>query len=210
MPRSKAQKRQTHERIVQTAAQAFRAEGIDGIGIADVMRQAGLTHGGFYAHFAGKDTLVAEACAQGLTESNASFAATIANAAPGQEIPAFIRAYLSRAHRDAPASGCVIATLAAEIAREPTQVRHLFTEALGRYTSQLAAHLDTPEVAAETQDDAAYMLLAGLAGVMLLARAVDDPTLSDHILRAGRRFCTHAFAPPEVAEKPGVPPAAGG
>jgi len=198
MPLSKEHKRQTRERIVRAAARAFRAEGVDGARIADLMRQAGLTHGGFYAHFPSKDALVAEACAAGLTESGAALYDAADAAPPGEGLRLIVRGYLSRTHRDHPETGCVIATLGPEIAREPAEVRHAFTAALkddaARLASHLASHLSAePGAGGVARDDAAYVLLAGMAGAMLMARAVDDPVLSDRILLAARRLYTHSF-----------------
>lgn len=214
MPLSKEHKRQTRERIVRTAARAFRAGGVERTGIADLMGQAGLTHGGFYAHFPNKDALVAEACAAGLTESGAALY-DAADAAPtGEGLRTIIRGYLSRTHRDHPETGCVIATLGPEIAREPAEVRHAFTEALRGDVARLVSHIPAgPGGGDAAGDDAAYVLLAGMAGAMLMARAVDDPALSDRILLAARRFFMQSFgeggganaaSTPEERAAPGV------
>src|SRR5215475_11765162 len=117
MPRSKAHKQQTHTRVVETAARAFRTQGVNGVGVAEVMRQAGLTHGGFYSHFESKDALVAAACEEGFQESSSPLLAAMQEAAPGTAVATYVRGYLSRSHRDHPETGCVIATLGQDIVR---------------------------------------------------------------------------------------------
>jgi TetR/AcrR family transcriptional regulator, transcriptional repressor for nem operon len=198
MPLSKGHKRETRQRVVKTAARAFRAGGINGVGVAGLMRQAGLTHGGFYAHFRSKDDLVAAACAEGMLDSSTALLAGMKEAtAPDAGLSTFIRSYLSRSHRDDPATGCVIASLGPEIVRGSPQTRHAFTEALKQYVAELAACTaqTSDEVEnAEAREDAMYLLLAGMAGALLVSRAVDDGTISDRILRAARRFYTKYFA----------------
>jgi TetR/AcrR family transcriptional repressor of nem operon len=194
MPLSKAHKRETRKRVVRTAAQAFRARGIDGVGVAELMRQAGLTHGGFYAHFRSKEDLVAAACAEGMLESSTSFVASMKEASPDSGLATFIRAYLSRSHRDDPATGCVIASLGPEIVRGSQETRRAFTEALQQYVAELAECTEDEDTSAEAGEDAMYLLLSGMAGALLVSRAVDDAALSDRILRAARRFYTKSFA----------------
>jgi TetR/AcrR family transcriptional regulator, transcriptional repressor for nem operon len=197
MPLSKAHKRETRQRVVRTAAHAFRARGIDGVGVADLMRQAGLTHGGFYAHFRSKDDLVAAACAEGMIESSASLLAGMKEATADAGIATFIRSYLSRSHRDDPATGCVIASLGPEIVRGSPQTRRAFTEALKRYVAELADYTSdetADDPSEEAREDAMYLLLSGMAGALLVSRVVDDAAVSDRILRAARRFYTKSFA----------------
>lgn len=178
-------KQQTHDHIVRAASHAFRAEGIAGVSIPKLMGQVGLTHGGFYAHFATKDALVAAASAEAFREAAEEWLTAAQEAAPGEEFTALVTHYLSAAHRDSPATGCAIPTLAAEIARESPDVRHAYTTALNTFVGQIA-----PFMRGETEDaqrDAALALFAAMAGAMLLARAVDDPALSDHILAVSRQ-----------------------
>jgi TetR/AcrR family transcriptional regulator, transcriptional repressor for nem operon len=199
MPRSTAHKSRTRARIIEAAARAFRERGVEAVAIADVMRAAGLTHGGFYAHFPSKDALVAEAASRGLRDSRRAFVADAADANPDAPLREIVRRYVSRYHRDHPAEGCAMPALAAEIAREPDEIRHAFTGALEEFVAQLMDYVpgDTPE----SRRDAALALVAGMAGAVALARAVDAPGLSDRILIATRHFYTDALAAP--------PPAAG-
>lgn len=193
---AKGHKETTRQQILDAASHAFRAEGVGGVGIGDLMGQVGLTHGGFYAHFDSKEALLAEACARGLRESveHLLTAAAVASAPDGNATPAIIRAYLSRQHRDNPATGCVLPALAGEIRHESPGVRHAFTDAFTEYVDRLATFL-TGETTADAHD-AALVLASGMAGAMLLARAVDDPALSDRILRRSRDFYTNAFTAP--------------
>lgn len=202
MPYTKEHKARTRKRIIEEAARAFRGRGVAGIGIPELMGRAGLTHGGFYAHFESKDALVAEACAEGFVDAaEALLAQTVAGARPGEELAAIIRAYLSRSHRDHPEQGCMIPSLAAEIAREQPPVRAAFSRSLAAYVARLAAYLprslpaESATPAGATPDDEAMVLLSGMVGALLLARAVDNPAASDRILMRARDFYLRSFAP---------------
>jgi TetR/AcrR family transcriptional repressor of nem operon len=181
-------KRRTRAAIVEAASQAFRRHGVERVGVGEVMARAGLTHGGFYAHFASKDALVAEACASSLRETAGRLFESQDGTGSKRTLPQVIRAYLSRSHRDAPATGCTIAALGDEIARRSPETRHAFTEAAQTYVERLATLL--PDGA---DPDEAWALLAGMAGTVMLARAVDDPALSERLLLAGRRLYGRAF-----------------
>jgi TetR/AcrR family transcriptional regulator, transcriptional repressor for nem operon len=192
MPRSTAHKARTRARILETAARAFREHGVEPVGIAEVMHEAGLTHGGFYAHFPSKEALVAEAAALGLAESRQEFVSDAAETNPQAPVVEIIRRYVSRYHRDHSAEGCALPALTAEVAREPDSVRHAFTTALEEWISLLMEYM--PGTTPEEQHDAALVLAAGMAGAVALSRAVDDSSLSDRLLLAARRFYTDALA----------------
>ena len=191
MPYSKAHKARTRARIIETAARAFRERGVEGVAIADVMQSAGLTHGGFYAHFANKDSLFAAAARQGLEESRRAFLTEAAAANPEAPLREIIRRYVSRHHRDVPAEGCAMPALAAEVARESAEVRQAFTGAVADFVTGLEAYV--PGETPEARRDAALALIAGMAGAVALARALDDPAMSDRMLLATRRFYTAAL-----------------
>jgi TetR/AcrR family transcriptional repressor of nem operon len=182
----KTHKQQTHQRIVGTAARRFRREGISGVGVGELMQSLALTHGGFYAHFANKQQLVIEALRAGFADSAAHWARIGARAEPGKALPALVERYLSLRHRDTPDRGCMLPTLATEITHQPGSVRHAFTEGLRDFVTQTAAQM--PGMTPEQRTAQAQMVLAGLAGTMLLARAVDDPEWSDALLTLGRQF----------------------
>lgn len=192
MPRSAGHKARTRARIIEAAASAFRERGVEGVAIADVMHAAGLTHGGFYAHFPNKEALVAEAIARGLVDSRRAFVAEAAAANPEAPLREIIRRYVSRFHRDHPAEGCAMPALSADVAREPDEVRHAFTTALEAFVAELMEHV--PGSTSEARRDAALALVAGMAGAIALGRAVDDPDLSDRVLLATRRFYTETLA----------------
>jgi len=184
----KEQKAQTREQIVVAASQAFRAEGIADVSIPALMGRLGLTHGGFYAHFPNKDALVAEACARPLVNRSRELANLPSD---GASLQGVIGAYLSPQKRDNPADSCPLPSLAGEMSRAVPEVRHSFTEALKGYLDRIAALLPA-EVAARGEDQE-LALVANMVGAVLLARAVDDPELSDRILAACREFAMGAF-----------------
>lgn len=201
MPYSKAHKAQTRARIVEAATRAFREEGIGGVAIPALMQRAGLTHGGFYAHFTNKDDLVAAACDAGYAESIARLQRRAARLAHDDVLPSLIKSYLTPAHRDSPASGCTIAALAEDVTHAPQDVREAFTRGLASYAEQLGAYLPIAIAATpDQQTDAALILLGGMAGALLLARAVNDPEMSERILTAARDFYMHTFTASSESE----------
>lgn len=216
MRRSKEAKQQTHTRIVEAAARRFRADGIAGVAIADLMGEAGLTHGGFYAHFDNKDALVAEACGAGLAQSRGRMLQSVRKAPAERRVAAFVARYLTIAHRDHPEAGCMMPVLSAEIARSAPAVRAAYTQAIKDYRDELASLLTAADDSAGSRDssdsgdagasdeasDEALVLLAGLAGTMLLARAIDDPDLSERMLRVNREFYGRVFTHHSAVDAP--------
>jgi TetR/AcrR family transcriptional repressor of nem operon len=166
------------ERIVDAAGTLFRRHGFDGIGVADIMKAAGLTHGGFYGHFASKEDLAAEACAHVTRDPWASWM----DAPPEQRLEGIVRSYLTPRHRDDRTHGCLFAALGSDVVRQPRSVRRAFTE---RFRSRIDVlrGLVTGRSAAARRDKA-LATMAGLVGALVLSRAVDDPKLSDEILEA--------------------------
>jgi len=170
----KGHKAATRRHIVEVASEKFRQDGIDAVGIAGLMAEAGLTHGGFYAHFESKEDLVREAL-------EAGFAASRLKTDAGLE--KLVKSYLRPAHRDTPAKGCVIAPLISEIARHPTETRAAFTARLQSFLAKIEAQLP-PTVAPESRATTAIGILGVMLGGLQMARAVTDQTLSDAILDA--------------------------
>ena len=167
------------EKILDAAARLFRERGYDGVGVADIMKRAGLTHGGFYGHFGSKDYLAAEITARVLVADDWLEQLT------GKADPSLaeaVRSYLSQAHRDDPGRGCLFAALGSDVARQPKVVRHAFTEGLRKRIDGFRRLMPGRSAAARRQR--AIATLAGLVGALVLARAVDDPRLSDEILAA--------------------------
>jgi TetR/AcrR family transcriptional repressor of nem operon len=167
---------ENRERIVAAASRLFREKGFDGVGVDAIMEQAGLTHGAFYRHFASKDALAAEAVARGL-------AAGAARQSKYSSLKEFVAAYLSPSHRDNRGGGCVLAALGGDVARQNRAARHAFSADIRDRLAWLAERMSGRRAAARRQ---AIATLSGLVGALVLARAVDDPTLSDEILAAAR------------------------
>lgn len=189
MGHSQTQKQQTHERIVELAAQRFRELGLDGLSITNLMKEVGLTHGGFYKHFESRDELVAEALAtafesSGRTGKSASYKALLA-------------AYLSKKHRDAPGTGCAVGALVNDMGRAPEDARALYTAEvrtnLSNIAKLLAAASDGADVGDADHDAGALVTLSALIGALGLARAVDDPALSGKILATVQGFLLTQF-----------------
>lgn len=192
---SRAEKARTRQRLVATAAREVRARGVVGASIPTVMEQVGLTHGTFYSHFPSKDALLAEAVSVGFTEVVDRLLAAPADTPPARDLAAIIERYLSVDHRDEVADGCVLPALAGEIRRESGEVRHAFTDEFARFVTRLAPLLPAAEPTERT--DQAMTLIAGMAGAILLARAVDDPALSARLLRASQEHYMASFTPDE-------------
>lgn len=173
MARSQEHKAESRKAILQSAARLFRERGVEGVTVAEVMQNAGLTHGGFPRHFASKQDLVTAALAD-VFETDAE-----APLLPTDSLASFARAYLRPEHRQSVGRGCVFAALGAELARAPEATRATATDEVRR------------QIAALSQDvtrDQAIGAWAAMVGAMTLARIVDDPALSDDILQATRRF----------------------
>jgi TetR/AcrR family transcriptional regulator, transcriptional repressor for nem operon len=172
------------ERIIEAAGALFREKGFGGIGVADIMQAADLTHGGFYGHFASKDDLVAQACRRVMALAIASWDKTAAGD-PDNPFDALLTRYLSSRHRDDPARGCVFAALGADAARSGPLVHDAFAEGLEPLIALLARSAPGASKAARRRKAVAAM--AGLVGALLLARAIGKRELSDEILEATRR-----------------------
>jgi TetR/AcrR family transcriptional repressor of nem operon len=181
---SKEHKQETHARIVRKASVRLREKGAHGIGVADLMKEAGLTHGGFYAHFDSRDALVIEAFAYAMDRSIAHWRETTADLPPAQRLAVIADAYLSKAHRDDPGRGCAVPSLGAEIARESLKTRKAFAGKVEAMIEMLAEQVvDAPPKTARRQ---ATVTLATMMGSLLLARIAGSGELSDDILAAGR------------------------
>jgi AcrR family transcriptional regulator len=179
-----SKKEETRERILRAAARAIREHGYEGLGVADVMKAAGLTHGGFYAHFESRDALLAAASDQAGAESIEKLTRAIAAAKPGQELMALIDAYLSEAHVFAPEQVCSIAAAGSELPRQEAAVRR----AASRRIKDLIGLIERqfPEWGRGAAHDKAIGIAAALVGALVLARAVDDAQLSNRIRKAVR------------------------
>jgi TetR/AcrR family transcriptional repressor of nem operon len=162
----------------------MRARGVAGTGVSVVMREAGLTHGGFYAHFPSKAGLVAEALSTAMQTNRALWFNGLDDADDATWVEHVIRRYLSRTHRDGSAEGCPLPALSAEVSRESAVVRAAYEAELRKTVTVLESRLRA--VTGERARDRALAVLALCVGGMLLARAVKEPRLSDEILNACR------------------------
>lgn len=183
MGHSKAEKAKSHQRIVKTAAARFRETGVDGVGVADLMKEAGLTHGGFYKHFGSRDELVAEAVECALRDGGQAVAA-IANSKKDRKtvFAALVDAYLSLVHRDGLATSCAVTTMANDVARGNRRARTA-------YTRQVAIYLEVfGKLIAGTKPKSkrikAIAALSTLVGAVAMSRAVNDEKLSREILKS--------------------------
>ena len=179
---SREQAAENHDRIVDAAAQLFRERGFDGVAVADLMKEVGLTHGGFYGHFSSKEELMAEASVRALTQALERWS-ELAEGAQENPLPALAQTYLSRAHRDDPGAGCLLAALGPEVSRQGPAVRRAVTDYVRSACDLLAKMVPGKSKAARRQKVIATY--ATLVGAMVMARAVDDRGLSQEILDAG-------------------------
>lgn len=181
---SKEHKQETHARIVRKASVRLRERGAHGVGVADLMKEAGLTHGGFYAHFASRDALLAEAFAYAMDRSNEHWRKLVELAVPEKRLASIVESYLSAQHRDDPGHGCSIVALGAEIARESPKTRRAFSGKIDEMIELMADQITgVPRKSARKQ---AIATLVTMAGTLLLARIAGTGELSEEVLKAGR------------------------
>ncbi|BAN26685.1 TetR/AcrR family transcriptional regulator [Caballeronia insecticola] len=181
MRKSRQEAAETRQRIVESASVRFRENGIDATALADLMAQAGLSHGGFYKHFASKEQVVLES----LELASNALRDGMSTALEGKGgINAAVAAYLSAEHRDNPGGGCPFVALSGELARGSEEVRHAATEGIERLIAMFASEIDAPPAAAKKR---ALLMVSTMIGALSLARMVDDATLSDTILREARK-----------------------
>lgn len=186
------QKSETREKILAVAARSFREHGSDINGIGKVMKELGLTKGGFYRHFESKGDLYAEAVARAFHQMG-DWMVGVAKAAPkGQGLRAMIEAYLSEEHLHRRGSGCALAALGPEMSRQPLKVRKRLAQTLLAFGDRLFPYL--PGRTPDEKLGCITVLLPGMAGVLVAARAIPDPQLQQRMLAAARSFYTKAFA----------------
>jgi TetR/AcrR family transcriptional repressor of nem operon len=178
---SREQAAANRERIVEVAGKLFRENGFDGIGVADLMKAAGLTHGGFYGHFRSKDDLAAEACSRTMARASERWAA-LARMSRGAARVEIVKQYLTESHCDGPGKGCLLAALGSDAGRQGRAIRRAFRDGLGSLVDILAKLAPGRSNARKRKQALADM--AQMVGAMVLARAVDDRTLAKEILDA--------------------------
>jgi len=183
-----SRKEATHERIVETAARAIRRSGYGGTGVADVMREAGLTHGGFYAHFDSREGMLAEAADRAGADTVARLGRVAAAAPPEKALEAILRAYLSKEHMDGVETGCAVAALGSEMPRQSPKVRRAATRRMKEMIDLVARQ--SPDWGRPGAHERALVTLATAVGALILSRAVDDPKLSSALRDAALKHLT--------------------
>lgn len=184
---TKAQVQENRARIVEMASVLFRERGYDGVGVAELMAAAGFTHGGFYKHFKSKADLMAEAAAEGLATSAANTVDI--------DVVGFVNQYLSRQHRDAPGSGCTLAALCGDAARQPESIKAVFAAGIERQLAILES--DDMAMGENAKREARAMIIDTIAhavGAIVLSRSCpDDSPLADEILEICRARILHQY-----------------
>jgi TetR/AcrR family transcriptional regulator, transcriptional repressor for nem operon len=183
-----SRKEATHERIVETAARAIRRSGYDGTGVAEIMKEAGLTHGGFYAHFDSRDGMLAEAADRAGADTVAFLTRVAAEVAPKKALEAMLRTYLSKEHVESAETGCAVAALGSEMPRQPAKVRRAATRRIKEMIDLVARQ--SPDWGQPGAHERALVTVATALGALVLARAVDDPNLSDAVRQAALNHLT--------------------
>jgi len=178
MGHSRDDKRASHDRIVATAAARIRESGLEQPSVAEIMRAAGLTHGGFYKHFGSRDELVAEAADRAFAETGTALRDAIADA--DDPLAALADWYVSTAHRDAPATGCGVVALGADVARAGGAPRDAYRRQVDRYLRLLRELQDGDDEDARRR---ASVTLSAMVGAVTLARALGDTERSEELLR---------------------------
>lgn len=176
----KGHKKQTHDRIIQIASEKFRKNGIMPVGIANLMADAGLTHGGFYAHFKSKEALLDEALGAALEQMTDKLARVSQGRTDALE--EILQVYLSKAHRDTPEMGCPVAALTPEVARQAASTRQVFSDKLRKLVGVIETQLHVNSEAARSKNAIAIFSL--MIGALQLARAETDETRAETILQA--------------------------
>ena len=185
---ARGRKEATHDRIVESAARAIRRSGYNGTGVAEIMKEAGLTHGGFYAHFDSREAMLAEAADRAGAESVATLDRIASGAPPEKALQNLMRAYLSQEHLESAETGCPMAALGSEMPRQAPEVRRAATRRIKEAVDLVARQL--PEWGKPGAHEKALATLSTMVGAMVLARAVDDPKLSDAFRSAALKHST--------------------
>jgi TetR/AcrR family transcriptional repressor of nem operon len=196
---SREHKLETHARIVKRASVRLREKGAHGIGVADLMKDAGLTHGGFYAHFDSREALVIEAFAYAMDRATERWRKLGELTPPEKRLAAIVDSYLTTAHRDDPGHGCAVPTLGAEIARESPKTRKAFAAKVEQMVDMIAEQI--PALPSKNARKRAASTLATMMGTLVLARIAGSGEFSDEILAAGREAVLERAAPAKRATK---------
>jgi TetR/AcrR family transcriptional regulator, transcriptional repressor for nem operon len=181
---SRAQAAANRDRVLDVAGRLFRERGFDGVGVADIMAAAGLTHGGFYGQFQSKDDLAGQACAR-VGEASAERWEALRAADPDGALQAIVASYLSKRQCDDPANGCLLSSVAVDVSRRKWPLQSVFTRGLTRLVDILRSVV--PGRTEAGRRERALVTLSGMVGAVILARAVDDRQLGDEIIAAATK-----------------------
>ncbi|MFZ6844549.1 TetR/AcrR family transcriptional regulator [Undibacterium sp. RuTC16W] len=183
-------KEASHERIVDVAARAIRRSGYDGTGVADIMKEAGLTHGAFYAHFTSREAMLVEAVERAGAQANAAAVSVVAAVPPEQALQALMQVYLSKEHLEGIETGCPVSALGSEMPRQSPEVRRAATRRIKEMIDLVARQM--PDWGQPNAHERALVTVATMVGTLMLARAVDDTALSDALCSATLKSLHHA------------------
>lgn len=176
-------KEETRRKVVEAAAAAVRAKGPDGVGVAEVMAQAGLTHGGFYAHFPSKEALVAAAVDEAFGASARRFMKLTEGLPPAEALAVFVDNYVTAVHRATPERGCPVAMLSSDLPRQGALVREAYERGVRRLIGRIADWLPEGE---GDREALATSLVAEMAGAVSLSRAISNDEDADRLLADAR------------------------
>lgn len=193
---SKDHKTETHARIVKSASVLLREKGAEGIGVAGLMKEAGLTHGGFYAHFESRDALIGEAFAHAMEQTTRRWRKRAEQAPEGQRLASVVNGYLTTSHRDDVGNGCALPALGAEVLRANPKTRKAAATKLEEMIEMVADQM--PSVGSKAARRDAIATLSTMLGALMLARMAGTGDFSAEILAAGR----HAALKVEADAKP--------
>jgi TetR/AcrR family transcriptional repressor of nem operon len=196
---SQEHKQETHARIVRKASVRLREKGAHGVGVADLMKEAGLTHGGFYAHFDSRDALVIEAFGYAMDRSLAHWRKVLGEIPPDKRLATIIETYLTPSHRDDPGHGCAITSLGPELARESPKTRKAFAAKMEQLIDLIAEQM--PDLPPKTARKQAAATLATMMGTLVLSRIAGSGEFSEEILQAGREAALGRAAPGKATTK---------
>ena len=183
-----SRKEASHERILEAAARAIRRSGYDGAGVATIMKEAGLTHGGFYAHFDSREAMLAEAADRAGAESVSALEQFAASAPPKEAFRTLVKTYLSGAHVERTETGCPVAALGSEMPRQAPEVRRAATRRIKEMIDLVGRH--SPDWGEPGCHERVLVTTATMVGALVLARAVDDPKLSSSMLESALKSLT--------------------
>ena len=193
---SKDHKAETHARIVKNASVRLRERGAASLGVAELMKEAGLTHGGFYSHFPSRDALIGEAFAHAMQQTTGRWRKRAERESEGKRLAAIVNGYLTAEHRDDVGNGCALPSLGIEVSRASPKTRKAFASKLEDMITMVVEQL--PELPTKTARREAIGVISTMMGAMILARAAGTSEFSDEILSAGRQAALRS----ENAAKP--------